>query len=300
MSGDTPALRSLLGPLPPEDFARRHWTQEPYAAPGAASAWSSRCGWDVVARLLEETPCDVVVARAGALRDGAGEPARPRTLAEAQALLGDGWSLALRRAHLHDPVLAELAQLVAEAFHGAINLQLYCSPPDGSSFGWHYDAEDVFTVMCAGTKRYRLRRNTVHPEPVPESMPRDMAWERERSPGVECTLAPGDLLYIPGGWWHDARGDSACLSIGVGVMAETPLELLEFVRRRLAQTRIWRRRLPSTGDTTSRDPEDARREWAEAAAALADEAARQLREPATIDDFVAAKRAAAHQVPPIR
>ncbi len=82
-----------------------------------------------------------------------------------------------------------------------------CLPrrPGTPGFSWHYDAEDVFIIQTAGEKEYSLRKNTVNPWPLEETLPADMQYERELMPLMRVLLRGGDLLYIPCGYWHKAE-----------------------------------------------------------------------------------------------
>src|SRR4051812_46074598 len=146
-------IEDLLGGRPLAWFMAEHWLRAPLAVPGAAAAQVGRASWDTVERLLGDGECDLLVARDGALRDGG----RPGDGGAARALLADGWSLVLRRADRHDAGLADLAAALSEEFHGPINLQVYVTPPGRTSFGWHYDAEEVFIIQTGGAKDYYLR-----------------------------------------------------------------------------------------------------------------------------------------------
>ena len=127
-------------------------------------------------------------------------------------------------------------------------MQLYATPAGHFSFGWHYDPEEVFILQTIGVKEYFLRPNTVHPNPVLETMPRDMQYERETPACFACTLVPGDWLYIPSGYWHKARAAEAALSISLGVFAPTALDLYDGLRSRL---RMIQKRRATRGRSTS-------------------------------------------------
>ena len=49
------------------------------------------------------------------------------------------------------------------------------------------------------------------------------AEERRKHPGVaaatplECWLSPGDVVYIPAGWWHTAEALDSGLSLHIGM-----------------------------------------------------------------------------------
>ena len=105
-----------------------------------------------------------------------------------------------------------VAAAFARDFAAEVNIHMYCTPGDQFGFGWHYDAEEVFIVQTTGRKLYSLRKNTVNPWPIEETLPADMRYEREITPLVRCELAAGDWLYVPSGYWHmgQSRETASC------------------------------------------------------------------------------------------
>jgi ribosomal protein L16 Arg81 hydroxylase len=266
-------LAGWLGGLPRERFLQETYLSRPFSLAHAGAADVPLLSWETLYRVLPRCdPRDLLVVRDGRLWTGPDPATRP----EAEAFFRAGYSLVLRKAERHDPGLAALADAFARDLGGTVAIQLYATPRERHSFGWHYDAEEVFILQTAGTKRYFLRENTVHPRPLLEAMPRDMEYEREVSPLQSCTLVPGDWMYIPGGYWHVARALEDSLSISVGVLPPTALDLLEELRPHLAASAAWRGRVAPTGLDAG------------AAAELAREAERLLADPGLAARAVAA------------
>lgn len=205
-----------LADLSLAQFLADHFQKTPLAKALAAQESTSLLTWDTIARLVEASPQpDMMIVRNGRLL----ENAEPRSLREAQSLFGSGCSIVMRHLELHDQALRGLAETIGEEIDGSVSIQSYATPRAFSSFGWHYDCEDVFIVQTAGTKEYLLRANTVNPEPHIDAMPRDMHYEKETSTKtMACTLVAGDWLYVPSGWWHRAIAIDDALSISVGVL----------------------------------------------------------------------------------
>jgi ribosomal protein L16 Arg81 hydroxylase len=89
-------------------------------------------------------------------------------------------------------------------------------------------------------------------------------------------LCPGDLLYIPCGYWHRAEapnGDEISISIAIGVMSRSAIELIDILRAELLQSLVWRQRLPVGGEA------NIEKRFQILLDSLADDAARTLREP---------------------
>lgn len=198
------------------EFFARHYHAAPYSEPGSARNIVPFLTWDKVAALIGARPRpDMIVARSGVFLSGSA----PEDVAQAQALFESGCSIVMRHVDQFDPELATLAASVASELEGDVTIHTFATPIDSIGFGWHYDCEDVFIVQTAGTKEYQLRRNTVNPEPTIDAMPKNMEFEKETSPVMACTLAPGDWIYVPRGWWHRGFGQDDSLSISIGVLS---------------------------------------------------------------------------------
>jgi ribosomal protein L16 Arg81 hydroxylase len=192
---------------------------------------------------LGDDLADVLVARDGQRVVGA----TPRNRQEAELLASDGCTILVRNAQRHDAALTELARGFERDLGGLVNIHIYATPAGRFGFGWHYDAEEVFILQTVGQKEYGLRKNTVNPWPLEETLPSDMRYEREIMPLMRCLLAAGDWLYIPCGYWHKAEAREMSISLAVGVMAPAAIDLIDFLRPRLLDSLRWRQRLPAAG-----------------------------------------------------
>jgi 50S ribosomal protein L16 3-hydroxylase len=237
-------LARLLGDFPPARFLEEFYFRLPYSRPGGAAGIAPAIGWDRVRALVEAPGADVLLSRRGQLADTPVKGWREK--------YAEGFTITVRSAAKLDLDLARLAEEFRSDFLAPVNIHLYCTPAGEHGFGWHYDVEDVFVLQVEGAKAYSLRKNTVNPWPVLETMPRDLRFEDEGSPVFTCRLEAGDWLYIPAGWWHIAKTESESKSLAVGMMSPTALDLLRFLGPELAATVIWRQRLPVSG---ADDPE---------------------------------------------
>ena len=101
---------------------------------------------------------------------------------------------------VHEP-LKEFLSAIEAGIGVNANINLYASWRKTRGFATHWDSHDVFIVQVQGSKSWNLFGETrVHPmavDVVPNVVPPENAlWSG--------TLASGDVLYIPRGWWHDA------------------------------------------------------------------------------------------------
>jgi 50S ribosomal protein L16 3-hydroxylase len=233
-------LQRLLGDIPLATFLEQHYLKTPYARPGGCQSLDTSIDWRTVEHILGQPDVNVVIGR-GHERDF--RDAQP-TFAEARGLFEKGFTIAIRHAEKHAGVLASLARDFEQTFRAPVDIQLYCTPANTQGFGWHYDAEEVFVLQMQGGKEWFLRKNTVNPWPLLETMPIDMRYEREIMPIFECALTTHDWLYIPSGYWHSTRALQESISLSVGVLAPTALNVLDSIRRQLLTSLRWRQRLP--------------------------------------------------------
>jgi ribosomal protein L16 Arg81 hydroxylase len=281
-------IQEMLGEVAPAVFFGEYFHRLPFTLPQAARGACELGTWSVLGALLGHEDADVMVVRDGLRYEG---PA-PRSLDAAQALSAQGYTVLVRHAERHDRRLAELAASFERDFAGAVDVHVYVTPPGMHGFGWHYDAEDVFILQTAGRKEYSLRKNTVHPWPLVETMGADLHYERELMPLSRVLLAAGDWLYIPCGYWHRADAsvsEETSISLAVGVMSPAAIDVYDFLRGKLVESLMWRQRLP-TPAAAGRSLDEVEVEYLSLFSQLADDLAATLRNQATVRDFLSGRQ----------
>jgi ribosomal protein L16 Arg81 hydroxylase len=279
-------LQTLLGEHSPAQFVADYYQRLPYSAAGMAAPLCELGTWEAMASLLENAAADVLVCRRNEQHAGP----RPESAEQARRLVDDGFTLLVRHAERHDFRLASVAAAFEADFAAPVNIHFYCTPAGEFGFGWHYDAEEVFIVQTAGRKEYSLRKNTVNPWPLDETLPADMRYEREIMPLVRCELAAGDWLYIPSGYWHMGQSQELALSLAIGVMPRTGLDVLDLVRRQLLDSLLWRQRLPVAGRAAPLADDDLLAAYRELVATLRADLTSQLDDPQLAERLLAAVR----------
>ena len=157
-------------------------------------------------------------------------------------------------------------------------------------FSWHYDAEEVFIIQTSGQKEYSLRKNTVNPWPLIETIPSNMGYEREVMPLMRVLLSAGDWLYIPCGYWHKAEArdlDETAISLALGVMSPSAIDTYDYLRARLLDSLLWRQRLPVNGAASAVSSDELVSHYRELFEQLADDLAKTLRDEQFVCDFLA-------------
>ena len=214
----------------------------------------------------------------GWARFGAAGKKVAQAIDAARAALGVGATIALRHVERNDTELAALGRRLSAELQGAPNVHVYWSPPGGGSFGWHCDPEEVFLLQVRGRKRYRFRANTRHPWPLAKAMGAAGSAANERGPIESCVLEAGGWLYLPAGWWHETQAESESLAISVGLLAPSPIDLVEHLLAELARDPRWRARMPAPGLALPGTDQEKLDAWREILAAMAGELAERLRD----------------------
>ncbi len=127
--------------------------------------------------------------------------------AKVQTLLAMGASVIAGDVQELTPELRGLSHRLARDFAGLVGANVYCSFGGVQAFDTHFDLHHVFAVQLEGEKTWRLYENRAE---APVSFPIDDAESRRwfaQTRGklmTEVRMRPGDVLYLPRGWYHDA------------------------------------------------------------------------------------------------
>jgi hypothetical protein len=181
-----------------------------------------------------------------------------------------GATVVIQALHLHHLPVAEFCRALEADLGHPVQTNAYYTPRSAQGLPVHHDTHDVFCLQVAGEKRWLVY------EPALELPLKDQRYSEElREPGepvLDVTLTPGDTLYLPRGWLHEALtsdSDSLHLTVGVNVYTwldavraaleeaareegsyrrsvadgeELPLELLGLLQERLGGEAVARRR----------------------------------------------------------
>lgn len=130
--------------------------------------------------------------------------------AKVEVLMSIGASLIANDVQRLTPEMSGLADMLGRTFAAAANANAYCSFGGVQAFATHFDPHDVFAIHTEGEKTWRLYENRAdNPVDMPDAGADPRRWfAQTRGPLVqEVRMRPGDLLYLPRGWYHDALAD---------------------------------------------------------------------------------------------
>ena len=255
MSTALARLAALLDPLEPREFFARHWERTPLHL--AAEGRRAR------PLLTEEALLDALAGASVpeglmAFPEHLGRgPLGLDTLVGDRALLrayvDEGHPLVWNRARGAFPEVDALAAALGEALGAHVWPNVYATGAAGTPFDTHFDAHEVLAVHCHGDKEWTISSVRVdRPLDVAEMEPavraaivarRDEATERE---AMRFTVAPGDVVYIPRGQFHNARTRTGrALHVTFGVRQLTGYDVAHLLARLALGDAALREYLPA-------------------------------------------------------
>jgi len=167
----------------------------------------------------------------------------PRVLREIER----GATLVLQALHhTHAPLAAFCRELEA-ALGQPTQANAYFTPRRSQGLPVHHDTHDVLCLQVAGEKRWQVY------EPALELPLRNQRYGPELGapgePVLDLVLRPGDTLYLPRGWLHQAlTSETDSLHLTIGVNVHTWLDALRAALDACADDVEFRRSVPEDGE----------------------------------------------------
>uniref|UniRef100_A0A832M247 Transcription factor jumonji jmjC domain-containing protein n=1 Tax=Oscillatoriales cyanobacterium SpSt-402 TaxID=2282168 RepID=A0A832M247_9CYAN len=233
-------LKSILAPYLTDQFLTQDWTQQAVYIPDrTGQKFRALFSWKMLNHLLNFHRVDDPNLRFS--MDGKALPEVDR--AGWHDRFQQGATLIINSVDELVPTVAELVAAIRVEMGHPAQVNLYCSPAHQQGFETHYDSHDVFILQIEGEKNWFVFRDTV-PYPLPQTQSAEQLPPDE-PPYLQCTLNPGDVLYIPRGHWHYAiAGDYPSLHLTLGIHGQTGVDWLAWLIGELQTQPEWRQNLP--------------------------------------------------------
>jgi ribosomal protein L16 Arg81 hydroxylase len=163
-----------------------------------------------------------------------------------------GASLVIQALHVHHLAVAEFCRALEADLGQPVQANAYYTPRSAQGLPVHHDTHDVFCLQVAGEKRWLVY------EPALELPLKDQRYSEELGgpgePVLDVTLTPGDTLYLPRGWLHEAlTSDSDSLHLTVGVNVYTWLDAVRAALDEVAREEDGYRRSVADGEELPHD-----------------------------------------------
>lgn len=221
-------LQELVSPISCDEFADSYFARTSLSLAGQPQKFNHIFSWEKLRQAL---------SRGQHLTDkrynitasftGGEDSASRRHMMEAHHnqvidLLNAGATICITNIHMADPFLARWSQAIRTQlnFSGTVGVNCYVSP-DGSGLPMHYDKRVATTLQIAGKKRWKFSMESAQAWPATNEVYQEglVSEDIGKLPAAmefrEVELNPGDLLCLPAGAWHSARGIGFSLALNL-------------------------------------------------------------------------------------
>ena len=232
--------------------------REPYRTRLAAGGAGELFGWAQLNAALAEqrlTPPRLRLERAAqdvsrevfrARRTRRGAQMQDLDPAALMACLRDGATLIIDAVNEISPPLQRLCAGLSADFAASCQANLYACWGETQGFDVHWDDHEVFVLQLEGRKTWALYGAT---ERWPTRRGVGSEAPRPEAPVDSFVLAPGDVLYLPRGYWHAAVGlGGPTLHLTVGLTRKSGADLLHWLADELLADELVRSDLPLEAD----------------------------------------------------
>jgi ribosomal protein L16 Arg81 hydroxylase len=226
---------TLIAPLQPDEFFDKHWERTPvHIAAQDRSRFS----------LFSRTEMDRILAAYGRLASSeirllrydnnreeiidVGAERRSVDLDRIFAAYCDGYTINLNDVHSRHVPIRELANSISDTFGCMVNVNAYLTPAQSQGFTLHFDAHSVLILQIEGAKTWRIYPPRF-PYPTPtHKPPHSLLRDLPGGPFSSMLLEPGDVLYVPRGFGHEASTDEGLsLHLTVGIHDFTYFDVVQ-------------------------------------------------------------------------
>jgi len=265
-------LAQLLAPMSAEQFFTEHHDRAPLHLKGDPAKFAAVLSWRQINRLLDMThawsskslmvvldgkpiPAEQYCTRAVG-RDAHDQLMQP-VVDRVREWVAKGASVVMNDVDSLTPGLASVSHAIESAGLGKAQANVYISWQSHKAFPAHYDTHDVWAVQVEGEKYWNIWEGRAEwPISHPIFRSQDQA-HHEQAKGklrAKILMKPGDLLYLPRGWYHDALAEApASVHVAYGAHAPNGMDLMTILAERALYDVGFRQPLPrQDGSAASR------------------------------------------------
>ena len=224
-------LAELLSPISCEEFAESYFSRLSLYVKGHPGKFDHVFNWESLKRALsngrniQDKRFNLKASYASGEESGSSKPMFDVSIDQVGELLNSGATICITNIHMADRDLARWAHAIRGQlnFTGTVGVNCYVSP-DGAGLPMHYDKRVATTLQLAGKKRWIFSTTPSKGWPGTNGLYKDGRIEPpEAADGKrpdelalrEVELSPGDLLCLPAGTWHAARGVGFSLALNL-------------------------------------------------------------------------------------
>ncbi len=178
-------------------------------------------------------------------------------------LIEEGVTVVLDATDTFDPTMEVACRALQWWARELVQVNTYLTTKDAAGFEKHWDDHDVIVVQLAGEKSWEVCGAS---RPVP--MFRDAEPNTEPSEDIvwSGTMAAGDVMHIPRGFWHQATrtdrtgkdGSGFSLHVTFGIVARTGVDWVSWLADQAREQELFRHDLDQQDDPAAQGTELAR------------------------------------------
>jgi ribosomal protein L16 Arg81 hydroxylase len=245
MSEPPSTLADLVSPLTELEFLGLLRRRELAYRPGAnGDRYAPLLGWPALRSMIEagnypKRPDDIRVTKESIPAPAARWMTKGKVdAAKLDGFLATAFSVVILHLDDHVPALAAVCEEIrSRTLEGSFVGAVVTSGAGAGAFQTHYDPEDLVIVQVEGTKRWQIFGPPV-PQPL-RRMPKQSPPETE--PILDEVLEPGDLLFVPGGYWHHCEsGLSRSVHLGIFFLPPTSWHAANEILRPFLSEELFR------------------------------------------------------------
>lgn len=161
---------------------------------------------------------------------------------KAFALFNSGATFVIQAGQRYFNHLSHCCLQLSKKFNSPVQANLYITPNQSQGFNPHWDTHDVFVLQISGTKTWHLYG---FEKELPTKNQSFVSKDYKKEPLQTLQLNPGDFLYVPRGYVHDAMADDGISAhITIGILSFTWARFFNEVFPQLEELKTFREAVP--------------------------------------------------------
>lgn len=131
----------------------------------------------------------------------------------------EGWSIRMLCPQQFSDRLWRLLSILESEFGTMVGSNTYLTPPGAQGFAPHYDDIEAFILQLEGRKQWKIYSPRCTEQILPRISSENFQQSDIGDPLLEIELGPGDLLYLPRGYIHQANTSKELSSLHITISA---------------------------------------------------------------------------------